>query len=98
MEISDQLKVVKLSDDKNGFSRAFEFISEKPTTLVFRVMAGDVKAGGDGVFATPEVQVLGVGEKALLRKMKEGAGKELLVPIPVGVGKTSYTLEYEILR
>ena len=98
VEISDQLKILKLSDDKNGFSRTFEFISEKSTTLIFRVMAGDVKAGGDGVFATPEVQVLGVGEKALLREMKEGAGKELLVPIPVGVGKTSYTLEYEILR
>jgi len=36
VEISDQLKVVKLSDDKNGFSRTFEFISEKSTTLVCR--------------------------------------------------------------
>ena len=94
IEIADRSVV----DGEKGLKRTFELTSPKAGVVYFRALTGGVSEKSEGRYATSDLSVTFSGGGALLRSMGNGDGKELLIKIPVKAGKTTYTLNYELLR
>ena len=77
--------------------RTFTLTSEKDEVVYFRALTGKVKEISDGVFENGKLKV-GVGKAPLVRGFGEEGAKEVLVKMPVKKGKTTYTIDYELVR
>jgi len=82
---------------EKGLRREFKFTSKEEGLLYFRALTGPVTKESGSTFATPSLKVKTGEADILLRDFGEGE-KELLIKLPVAKGKTTYTIDYELLR
>lgn len=92
---------VKISDRsvvKDGvLARTFVFTAEKDEVIYFRALTGKVTEKSDSLFEASGLKVYFPAGRALVREMGRNE-KEVLVEMKVFKGKTTYTIDYELVR
>ena len=79
--------------------RSFDFDAKKPGVLHFRALTGQIESESGGVFKTADLRlILGSGVETVLRSIGVDGEQELLMKIPLGPEKNTYSIDYEILR
>jgi len=80
-------------------NRRFSFDAKQAGVLHFRALTGKIINESDGVFKTTDLRLtLGSEVKTILRSSGVNGGQELLMKIPLGPEKNTYSIDYEILR
>jgi mono/diheme cytochrome c family protein len=77
--------------------RSFTFTSPAAETVWFRALTGKIEAESKTVFKTPDLQVTLPPGTAMLRPTPDG-GQELLLKLDLPAGKTTTSIDYELLR
>jgi cytochrome c2 len=78
--------------------RTFSFDSPEKTTVYFRALTGKISASSVSQFSTPDLKVSVGDAKTTLRGFGDQGEKELLIPLPLSKGISTFTIDYELLR
>jgi hypothetical protein len=76
--------------------RTFSFFSPAKTTVYFRALTGKIESDSTTVFRTPELRINIAPGQTILRP--SDAGNELLIKLALPKGKSTYTVDYSLLR
>ncbi|MDA8975136.1 hypothetical protein N9F50_00960 [Akkermansiaceae bacterium] len=81
--------------------RVFFFDSPAKTEVFFRALTGKVESISSSIFTDGELKITIAGQETKLRNFgDEGAEqeKELLIKLNLPEGKSTFTIDYELLR
>ena len=93
--IEDRFEV----ESEKILKRRFDFDAKKPGVLHFRALTGQIVSESGGVFKTADLRLtLGSEVETVLRSIGVDGEQELLMKIPLGPEKNTYSIDYEILR
>ena len=80
-----------------SLKRVLVFASPAGETVWFRALTGKIEAESKTVYQSPELRISIENGTALLRPMPDGE-QELLIKLALPKGKSTTTIEYELLR
>ena len=79
--------------------RTFHFSTPTQETVYFRALTGKITAGAKKVFKTNDVAIsIATGETILRPSSDQETGQELLIRLSLPKGKSSYSIDYTLLK
>ena len=98
IEIED-VSITVLKDDKTVLKRTLSFHSPKSRDLHFRALMGQITTNEESLYKTPDLQLKIPKVDTLLRPVgPKRNSHELILNFPIPKGKSSLSIEYELLR
>lgn len=86
-----------LENDSMVLKRDFQFTTAQADTIWFRALSGKIDSESKSVFKIPGLKIMIAPAESLLRAGANGE-QELLIKLPLPKGKSTFTIQYELLR